>query len=153
MLDQGGFDDPRDGWGHARRLDVVRHAHRLGHVDIVETMPKTVMVKLLKARNVPPPPVPMRTLDNPRAGDTTPNYDLPRNGARVQPVVNEVDAEDDALAQWKAQQQAPALKPVAQMNITEVRQHLKRLGIKFSRRDNMAALRALAESHGKQNAA
>lgn len=54
--------DPRDPWAKARRIEIYRHGRVHGATDIQEDMPKDLMVRRLKARNIPPPVVPPRMI-------------------------------------------------------------------------------------------
>lgn len=142
--------DPRDPWAKARRIEVFRWAQEKGITEIVEQMPKDVMVNRLKARNIPPPPVPSRMIGahiDPRSGDTSPTSH--RHGGQPQKLAAttvEVDAADVLERDW--QQQSAVAAP---MNITDMRKECKRRGIKMVRTDNMATLKAKLD--GKQDAA
>ena len=125
--------DPRDAWQHARRIELVRYASEIGHPEIVEQMPKNMIVEKLKALGVPPPSVPLRPLMapggnyDPRSGDTTPVSH--RTGkAPIKNIPDEIDA-DELLAQEWSQK-----KPVEQMGWHEMRAELKARGIKIDRK-------------------
>lgn len=138
--------DPRDPWARARRLEVFRHAQENGVTEILETMPKDLMVKLLRAKDIPPPSVPPRPIGahiSARSGDTSPDshhYAGPATVAPTETVV--VDADAVLERDWKREQDAVKPSAVSAMTITELRQECKRRGIKIARTDNMVTLKA-----------
>ena len=145
--------DPRDPWARARRIEIFRYAQEKGVTEVVEQMPKDVMVKRLKAKGIPPPPVPPRSIGahiNPRSGDTSPTSH--RYTGQTQPkaeTVVEVDADEVLERDWQQQSSAP--KTDRPMTITEARQECKRRGIKMKRTDNLVTLKAKLD--GNKNAA
>ena len=134
------LDDPRDAWSKARRMEVVRHAHALGHTDIVEQMPKDLAVKLLKARGVSPPSIPPRTIaSGPRSGDTDLNshrYSGPAQPSVEQETVT-MSAEDVLMRDWQAQQEQRK-EPTFQ----ELRRMCREKGIPWLRTDTAVQLKA-----------
>lgn len=133
--------DPRSAWDHARRIEIYRYAKEKGITEIVEAMPKDLMVLRLKALGLPPPPVPQRpigALIDSRSGDTSPESHH-YTGQPQKPVTETVVMDAAAVMErdWQQTQKTPTT-----MTITEMRQELKRRGIKMKRTDNMAALRA-----------
>lgn len=141
--------DPRDQWAKARRIEVFRYATELGHTKddyIQEQMPKDMMVKRLKARNVPPPSVPPRPIGahiSARSGDTSPDS---HHYNAAKPATSEsvsVDAADILERDWKPDlptADAPTTD-LAKMSIGELRQACKTRGIKLARTDNMVSMR------------
>lgn len=138
--------DPRDPWARARRIEIFRYAQEKGVTEVIEAMPKDVMVKRLKARGIPPPAVPPRPIGaniNPRSGDTSPNsHHYTAQPQKAAEPVSEVDASEVLERDWQQQQANPPLADVAAMNITQARQECKRRGIKLKRTDNLVTLRA-----------
>ena len=134
--------DPRDAWGHARRIELVRHANAMGHTDIIEQMPKELIVKRLKALGVPPPTVPLRPLMapggnyNPRSGDTSPTSHK-AGAVPVKSAPDEIDADELLEQEWQQK------KPVADMNWHEMRAELKARGIKIDRKWRMDDVRKM----------
>ncbi len=139
MSDIGNFD-PRTPWDHARRPELVRHAHDLGYKDITEQMPKDLIVKRLKALGAPPPSTPLRPLMpiggtyDPRAGDTSPTSH--KNGASINVATGEteIDAEELLEQEYAAQS--------AQKGFNEMRAELKAAGVKLDRKWNKEAVKA-----------
>lgn len=133
-------------------MEVFRYAQEKGVTEIVETMPKDLMVARLKARGIPAPSVPPRAIGahmSPRSGDTTP--DSHHYTAKPQPTeTSELDAASVLEREWQQQQTAPVFD-AGTASITEVRKELKRRGIKMARTDNMTTLKAKLD--GKQDAA
>src|SRR5690242_8353384 len=142
MSDIGNYD-PRSAWDHARRMELVRHAHDLGHKDITEQMPKDLIVRRLKALGAPPPNTPLRPLQpiggtvNPRAGDTTPTSHRNGNSRSAGSGEIEIDAGELLEQEFAAQQAAPR-----QLGFNEMRAELKAAGVKLDRRWNKEAVKA-----------
>lgn len=141
MSDIGNYD-PRSPWDHARRMELVRHAHDLGHKDISETMPKELIVKRLKALGAPPPNTPLRPLTpiggtvDPRSGDTHPGSH--RNGAAKSVATGEIEIDaGELLEQEFAAQSAPK-----NLGFHEMRAELKAAGVKLDRKWNKEAVKA-----------
>lgn len=140
MSDIGNYD-PRTAWDHARRMELVRHAHELGYKDITEQMPKDLIVKRLRALGAPPPNTPLRPLQpiggtlDPRSGDTRP--DSHRNGAaKTFGGETEIDA-GELLEQEYAAQSAPR-----ELGFNEMRAELKAAGVKLDRKWSKADVKA-----------
>lgn len=135
--------DPRDPWALPRRMEIFRYAKELGIAEIVEAMPKELMVKRLKARGIQPPKVPPRPIGKNldyRSGDTSPDSHH-YNGS---PVVAdqtaktvEIDADDLLEAEWRASQQ-----PKKELGFMEMRSELKKAGVKLNRRWRLPEVKA-----------
>ena len=143
-MDSYKIEDPRDPWQRARRMEVVRYAHELGHSDIVEQMPKDLMVRILRSRGVPAPSVPPRPIGNvnPRSGDTSltsHHYSGPVSEPAQETVT--VSAEEILARDWAAHKEAQAAQPV-EPSFIQLRQACKAKGIKYLRTDKAAQLKA-----------
>lgn len=138
MSDIGNYD-PRSAWDHARRIELVRHAHECGYKDITEHMPKDLIVKRLKALGAPPPNTPLRPLQpiggtiNPRAGDT--RSDSHKNGVPQSATSNEVEIDADELLEQEYAQQKRDL------GFNEMRAELKAAGVKLDRKWDKAKVK------------
>lgn len=133
------IDDPRDGWARARRREVFRYAQELGFKDIVEQMPKDLMVRLLKSRGAAQPKVPLRPLGQERPTDS-------HHINSAQAETTEIDADELLAQEWAAQQ-----KPdIANMSFNDMRAELKAAGVKLDRKWRMDDVRAQLEKlrHG-----
>lgn len=133
--------DPRSPWDYVRRMELVRYAAEKGVTEIVEAMPKTVMVQILRQKGFGPPNVRTRSIGknmNPRAWDTDVNTHQvppqPKQDAKAETV--EVDADELMAREW--------LKPnFDNMTFNDLRAELKKRGIKWEKRWKAADIRAV----------
>lgn len=131
------IDDPRSNLEKARRPELVRFARANGMADISEAMPANLIRRRLVAAGLTRIQVSAPPLGLAPGASQTIAPDAP---------VNVVDADDDLERQF-AREQAAA-KPIKGMAINELRAECKRLGIRLSRRDNMATMKEKIEAHG-----
>src|SRR5512139_935536 len=135
--------DPRNPWDSVRRMELVRYAAEKGVKEIIEAMPKTVMVQILKQKGYPPPNVRARNIGknmNPRAWDTDANTHqaAPQPKQDVKAETVEIDADELLMREWQAK------KPnYDNMNFNDLRAELKRRGIKWEKRWKAADIRAV----------
>lgn len=136
-------EDPRGPWAVARRMELVRYAHELGHIDIVEQMPKELIVKRLQALGVPPPSVPPRPIGigNPRSGDTDINSHK-YNGAKIKTETERVEISAEDLMEREWSNTIIAQDNFDKMSINELRNECKARGIKLARTDRVEHLKA-----------
>jgi hypothetical protein len=132
--------DPRDRWQRARRMELVRQAHKFGHKDITEAWPKDLIIPELKSRNVPPPSVPDRTIgSDPRESHTSPHShevgQAPEQKVESAPV-EIISAEEVLRRDFAAQQKPPP-------TYHEMRAAIKERGITLNRRWNKQDIEAI----------
>ena len=145
--------DPRDPWAKTRRMELVRYAAELGIKDIVEQMPKDLMIKRLKAHGVQPPRVPPRPIGKnfeARSGtDLNSHHFNGSEQASKTTEVLEIDADELTERQWAAQQKPDIVK----MGFNDMRAELKAGGVKLDRKWRLDDVRAQLEKlrSGKQD--
>lgn len=119
-------------------MEIVRYAAELGIKEIVEQMPKDLMVKRMKALGVPPPKVPPRPIGSPaRSGDTTPTSHRYEAKEEEKTETIELSADELLEREWKTRE-----IPIEKMSIGDARKACKARGIKISRTDKLADLKA-----------
>lgn len=107
--------DPRDTLEKARRPELVKFAeqHRVAEID--PAMPATLMRKILRSKGLTSITIPNRQLG--QISGTRINTKSPvkeaqaASGSNEPPKVVEVDADEDLLRQWKAQQAEVYIPP------------------------------------------
>lgn len=131
------IDDPRDALDKARHIELVAFVRANGILDITPDMPAILIRRRLRAKGIRRIPIPERPLGV-VTGQTITD---------TAPTGIESDAADDLERQFKATPKPVAQdKKLSQMSINELRAHGKKLGIKWSRRDNMITMREKIEA-------
>ena len=147
-MEPSSFEDPRDKWQHARRIELVRYANENGHPEITEDYPKNLIIQKLKSYGLPPPSVPPRYIGSgPRSGDTDLNSHHYNGSPAPQQKTEtvEIDADELMALEFEARKRPN----VDQMTWNEMRKELKARGIKLDRKWSMADVKA--RLNGEQN--
>ena len=138
------IDDPRDRLDKAYRHELARFAAAQGVAEIVPNMPAILMRDILRRRGLTNINIPPRPLGQPQGNNSV----VPG----VQSNVPMTDAAADLAKQWEAQQKQEVVgpeKPKRKHEFNDIRAECKKLGIKFSRRDNLKTLKAKLADHGE----
>lgn len=162
------IQDPRDMLERARRSELVEFARQKGVKEIVPEMPAMLMRKILRSRGLTNIAIDLRQL-----GEVTRNKinvkkstAKPKPGARApEPErVAVVDADDDLMRQWEAEQmqpqppvesQPPARKPRKMkgptptdpklMHMADLRSYAKKQGVSITFKMKKAEILQLLE--------
>lgn len=142
------IEDSRDALAKATRHELAQFAKANNVAEIDPEMPALLMREILRRRGLTNIKIPNRQLGAPppRPGDGQGETMAGRSGP-------EVDAVDDLARQWAEQKAASGHverepeKPLADMNINELRKICGGLGIALSRRDNMKTMREKIEAY------
>lgn len=126
------IDDPRDNLEKARRMELVAFAKAQGVEGISEDMPAMLIRKRLRTLGLTQIAIPQRILGQTTARHADAPMGLPGVGERVA----EVDADADLERQFANRELS-----VDEMNYNQLKDELKRRGVKRGRADRLPDLR------------
>lgn len=170
LLDPKRTIDPRDNLDKATRRELIEWAQVNNVTEVKEGMPAddvegkpgTGIRNILRAKGLSRIPVPNRSINQHGSVKTFPMKDR-KPAPPPQATMDEWEEFQD-FRRWKAAQGARKLpapvaaatpdqpasdKPVAEMDMNELRRECKRLNIKVERTDRMPNLREKIAAHGQ----
>lgn len=128
--------DPRDNLDKARRTELVAYARANGVTNITEQMPAIIIRKTLRNLGLNRIRIPQRILGQPAVAARPPGSladdGMPGTSA------GEIDAADDLARQYEAE----APRNAHLMAYNEIRREAKKIGLAFTRKDNLASMKA-----------